>query len=181
MTLLDPITTDRLILRPRQPADAEALWEVYRDSAVMRFLGGVRADSFEQFQTQLAERTKRERAYAPGLALRVMEDRTTGAILGHCGVVPVQRTGPEIELVYHLAKRYWSRGYATEAALAIRDFAMDTLALDRIIGLVDPDNLASKRILDNIGMRFIEQTTRYYDRAALVYELTRALFTSLPG
>lgn len=171
MTPNDPIITDRLILRRRQARDTEPLWAVYRDPDVMRHLSGVPVDSFERFQIQLAERTQREQRYAPGLELRVMEDRTTGDILGHCGVVPAQRTGPEIELIYHLAQRFWGKGYATEAARAIRDFAMDTLALDRIIGLVAPDNLASKRVLEKIGMRFVEQTTRYYNLPALVYEL----------
>ena len=171
-----PIVTDYLVLRRREDRDAEPLWEVYRDPAVMHHLGGVRADSFDEFAAQLAERTARERAYAPGLELRVMEDIKTGQVIGHCGVVPVERTGPEIDLVYHLAQRFWGKGYASEAARAMCAFALNDLNLDRIIGLAAPDNLASIRILEKVGMHYIEQTTRYYNLPALVYDLTPATF-----
>ena len=60
--------------------------------------------------------------------------------------------GPEYELGYALGTRWWGLGYATEAASAVRDYALGELALPRVLALVRPDNAASIHVVEKIGM-----------------------------
>ena len=61
---------------------------------------------------------------------------------------------PEVEIGYRLARAWWGRGYATEAVLAARDYAFDTLGLSRLIALIDPANAASIRVARKAGMHY---------------------------
>jgi [ribosomal protein S5]-alanine N-acetyltransferase len=59
--------------------------------------------------------------------------------------------GYDAELMYHFAKQYWGMGYATEAGIACIDYAKKNLEIKKIGASIDPDNLASKNVLEKIG------------------------------
>jgi RimJ/RimL family protein N-acetyltransferase len=61
---------------------------------------------------------------------------------------------PETEIGYRLARPYWGRGYATESARAVRDYALNTLRLPRLIAMIDPQNVASIRVVEKLGMHY---------------------------
>ncbi|MSR60370.1 MAG: N-acetyltransferase [Planctomycetaceae bacterium] len=75
---------------------------------------------------------------------------------GYCGVFQYPDVGrqPETEIGYRLARPHWGRGYATEAARALRDYGFGTLSLARLIALIDPRNAASIRVAEKIGLRY---------------------------
>jgi RimJ/RimL family protein N-acetyltransferase len=65
-----------------------------------------------------------------------------------------------VELGYDFRSDYWSRGFATEAAMAVRDYALDVLKLPGLISLIRVGNEASRRVSEKIGMHYVEETVR---------------------
>jgi ribosomal-protein-alanine N-acetyltransferase len=72
--------------------------------------------------------------------------------LDHAPEDPSDATSVEIELAYLLAREHWGRGLATEAARAIVAFGFERLGHDRIVCLIDPENIASLKVASNVGM-----------------------------
>jgi len=97
-----------------------------------------------------------ELGYAPFVI--VMKDGDK--FIGSGGVVPVEDT-PDVEIAYHFLPSAWGKGYATEAATAILAFGFENARLKEIIGLAYPDNVASWRVLEKVGMRFVGTATYY--------------------
>jgi RimJ/RimL family protein N-acetyltransferase len=80
-------------------------------------------------------------------------EKATGALIGHCGLLDKEiESATEIDLVYVFAKSAWSKGYATEIAIALRDYAFEVIGLDRIVALIEPENFASQHVAEKIGM-----------------------------
>jgi RimJ/RimL family protein N-acetyltransferase len=82
-------------------------------------------------------------------------------VIGFCGLSRFSDVGgrPETELGYRLARASWGRGFATEAARAVRDYAFDTLGIPRLISIIDPRNAASIRVAGKTGMRYEKEVT----------------------
>ena len=91
-----------------------------------------------------------ERGYAP-LIITIKE---SGEFIGSGGVVPTKDSA-DIEIAYHFLPSAWGKGYATEAAVAILEFAFKTAGLEEIVGFVFSENVASWRVLEKAGMRFV--------------------------
>lgn len=147
------IHTKRLLLRPLRLPDADALSWVFCDPEVMRFSDGLRTPEWVLAWVQgwLAEDASRV-IPAPWAVV----EKTNDVVLGYCGLFdcPDVNGRPEIEIGYRLARAYWGNGYATEAAGAVRDFAFSTLNLTRLIAMIDPQNTASIRVAEKIGMHY---------------------------
>jgi len=75
----------------------------------------------------------------------------------------------EVELVYVFARRCWGRGYATEAAEAIRDYALCVAGLTRLVSLIDPAHTASERVALKLGMKRETDTVRPNGKTMRVY------------
>jgi RimJ/RimL family protein N-acetyltransferase len=79
----------------------------------------------------------------------------SGEFCGICGLLRQQlEHGEEVELAYHLRPRYHGRGIATEAARGLMDYAFENLDLRRIVSLIRPDNLPSRRVAEKNGLRY---------------------------
>ena len=143
-----PLITERLELRAFEPSDLEALHSVYGDPDVTRF---TRPFPTVEDTRRLLDIHVRE-AHAGNPAFWAVIERASGHLIGDAGVGLADGVGPEYELGYTLGKPWWGRGYATEAARAVRDHALGELGLARVIGLVHPDNHASIHVLEKIGM-----------------------------
>ena len=145
---------------------------MYSDREVMRFV--VPRESFSDDVEESRRRLERlvEHQERHGFSLWAVTDRESAAVMGDCGLILYGHRGPEIELAYRLAKPYWGRGYATEAARAWVAHGFEELALDRIVAETHPDNAASRRVLEKVGMRY-ERTTRHDGEPACVYAIDR--------
>ncbi|HRE29429.1 MAG TPA: GNAT family N-acetyltransferase [Anaerolineales bacterium] len=145
--------TGRLTLRPFHSDDQDALEAVFGDPDVMRFGPGIQT---RQWIADWIQERAEERSVVSGLGTWAVTETDTAAVIGYCGLFSYPDIGgrSEIELGYRLARRFWGKGYATEAALAVRDHAFDALGLPRLVALIDPANARSLRVAAKLGMRF---------------------------
>lgn len=145
--------TERLSLRPFRTDDAEALTIVFGDAEVMRFGDG--PQDLEWIRRWVAERIETE-ANEPGRGVWAVIERASDILIGYCGFFRFPDIGgqAEIEIGFRLGRRYWGRGFATEAATAMRDHGFGALGLGRLVCLIDPANTASIRVAEKLGMTF---------------------------
>jgi [ribosomal protein S5]-alanine N-acetyltransferase len=165
------LTTPRLRLRPFTPADRAAIHAVYADAEVMRHVGHgphrSAADTdaaLQAFDRMLASR---------GISFLAVEERATGRLIGDAGLYPVEGAEDDVELGYTLARDAWGRGYATEAAGALIEYARTALSAARVVATVDPANAASRRVLEKVGMTASGERVAYVrPHAVYAVELT---------
>jgi RimJ/RimL family protein N-acetyltransferase len=144
------ILTERLILRPLREPDLDALAAIYADPQTMRFLGGPRTRADTRIRLDWMIAAHREQ----GFGLWATTLRADGTLIGRCGILIQDVDGAtEHEIAYLLGSQWWGRGYATEAAAAIRDHARAQLGLGRLISLIDPANTPSQAVARRIGMQ----------------------------
>ena len=166
MTVLE---TSRLILRPFRADDIERLAQLFANPDFMRFSLGVYTR--EQTQPVLEKFLSWNRADRPyPFAVLV---RSNSTLIGYCGFLHWHIDGrDEIEIGYRLHPDYWNKGIATEAATAVRDHAFRDLKLPRVISLIHPENVPSRRVAEKIGMTLEKQTT-FRDSPTNVFVLSR--------
>jgi len=147
-----PIETRRLHLRDLSADDLPAYESMYADPEVTRFLAGAPVDP-EGIRDWLEQRLA---SNADGSsAMRTIFEQATGDFVGRCGLLAWDIDGRrEIEIGYALARPHWGKGYATEAATAIRDDALHRLGHWRLISLILVGNERSIRVAERLGMRY---------------------------
>lgn len=107
-----------------------------------------------------------------GYGLWIIETRD-GEFIGDCGLT-WQRVNDttELEVGYHVRRDRQRRGYATEAAEACRDFARDVVGAAELVAIIHPDNHASRRTAERIGMYQVDEvTTRWGARIVMGMDL----------
>lgn len=147
------VETPRLALRHPVPEDLDALFALYRDPEIRKYFPD---------GTRTLEQTWRELEWfrfghprRPELGLWATVERSSGAFLGRCGLLPWEIQGShEVELAFLIDKARWGEGFGTEAASAIVSYARCTLNLERLICLITPGNAASVRVAQKVGMSF---------------------------
>jgi len=147
------VVTERLFLRQFHLLDAEAIYQVFGDPQVMRFSDGVQIRKWaETWLHTCIECYYRAWGFGP----HAVVEKQSQDVLGYCGLFffPDINGQPEVEIGYRLRRSAWGRGYATEAALAVRDFAFTTLGITRLIAIIDPSNTASLRVAQKVGMQY---------------------------
>ena len=148
--------------------DVDAFHEIMTDERVTEFLPVDPNASRDESRVRAERRIQHEEAN--GFTMWTVVERSTHAIVGACGFFLVEGIGPEIELAYQFGAEHWNKGYATEAATACLRFGFKELELDRVIAMTYPDNFASRRVLEKIGMTF-ERRAEYYGREMVVYSI----------
>ena len=99
--------------------------------------------------------------------------RRNNELIGYCGFLHQDVDGRnEIEISYRLHPDYWNRGLASEAARAVRDHAFHDLRLAKVISLIHPHNVPSRRVAEKNGMK-IERETVFRGFPAQVFAITR--------
>ena len=169
------ITTERLILRKPRAEDAADLAVAYADPEVIRFMG----DGSTATPEEVAEGIEQwlERWDSWGLSLFSLERREDGRVLGRAGFLlwdpeTWEVGGTEVELWWLLAREHWGQGYATEAALALRDWAFDERGLTRLISLINHENVRSVRVAERIGERY-ERDVEIRGKPGRLYSVER--------
>lgn len=144
--------TERLVVRRLDGGDAEALFELYRDPEVTRYVipGGQTAPNIEFIHAQLAEGMFAT-SPDPRFGFWGVERREDGALAGTAALVPVDDSEGEYEMGWHLAPRYWGQGYAFESGIGLLQYGFGTVGLDEILALVHPENERSLRACRRLG------------------------------
>ena len=144
------IETARLRLRPMRTQDTDALLCVFTDPAVMAAFA-VEPFSREQMERWVQRNLGHQEPYGYGLFSVI--HKADRSLIGDCGLEHMEIAGVvATELGYDLRSDYWHRGLATEAAAAVRDYALRELALPQIVSLIRCGNHRSCRVAEKIGM-----------------------------
>ena len=158
--------TKRLTLRALTVEDAEAFYSLNGDPEVMRLTGEPPLESLDEARAALASYPDFDRVGYGRWGCVHHEDQR---VIGFCGLKYLDDLDA-VDVGYRFLPEYWGRGLATEACLASVTFGFEVLKLDRIIGIVLPDNAASIRVLEKVGMRSEGEFT-YDGYAALRYSI----------
>lgn len=128
------------------------MYHVFSDPDVMRFSDGVKTKEWVQDWLH----TCQERYASWGFGPYAIVQRDNQDVIGYCGLFSYADIDgrPEIEIGYRLRRSAWGKGYATEAAQAVRDDAFANLGINRLIALIDPSNTLSIRVAEKVGMRY---------------------------
>jgi RimJ/RimL family protein N-acetyltransferase len=163
--------TERLILRHFHILDAEAMDRVFGDAAVMEFSSGVQSP---QWVRKWLRGCLEDYHQKWGFGLWAVVEKDHRETIGFCGLSCFSDVGgsPETEIGYRLARVHWGKGYATEAARAVRDYGFGTLCMARLISIIDERNIASIGVAEKIGMRF-EKDVIFEGFADRVYAISR--------
>ena len=114
--------------------------------------------SFKETETWV--RNNIDRYERDGTGLWAIEDRATGEFLGDCGLVHQVVDGvDELEVGWHVKRSRWGQGIAPEAGAAFRDRAFGELGFERIISIIRPENIQSRRVAEKLGMAVEKETT----------------------
>jgi RimJ/RimL family protein N-acetyltransferase len=164
------LQTPRLLLRELTPQDADAVAQVLSDPETMRHYPA----PYDRAGVEQWIERNRQRYQNDGVGLWAMELKQTEEVIGDCGILLQQVEGERFyEIGYHLRRDQWHQGLATEAAIACRDWAFAHLKTNRLISLIRPENLPSRRVAERNGMTLWKEVT-WRGLPHCVYSIERA-------
>ena len=171
-----PIETQRLILRPLEPTDAEMMFRNWTsDPQVTRYLRWEAHHQVEEAERMLQQWLSR---YASGETYYWGITLKDGEMIGSIGVDITSAFDLQGSLGYKIGSRWWHQGYAKEAAKAVIDYMFRVTDLERLEAFHAVENAASGRVMEAAGMRFEGLLRSYYRTRAgfhdcALYAMTR--------
>lgn len=148
------LETRRLIIREMRRSDVESLHILFSDPLFMRFWPVFERSRTEQWVEESL------RSYAQhGFRLWAIALKGNDEAIGDCGLAVIEEVegAAQTQIGWHVRRDLWSQGLATEAALACRDYGFDHLGLEWLSALIHPENVASRRVAEKIGMTLLRQ------------------------
>jgi RimJ/RimL family protein N-acetyltransferase len=145
--------TERLVLRYLSvETDLEFVVRLLNEPSFLQYIGdkGVRTlDDAREYLLNgpIASYEKN------GFGLYLVQLKNDGQPIGICGLVK-RETLADVDIGFALVPEFWNKGYAAEAAGAVALYARDTLGIDRLVAITSPDNEASARVLNKLGLTF---------------------------
>jgi ribosomal-protein-alanine N-acetyltransferase len=172
------IETARLIMCPFIMDDMDVFSKICNNPKVMRYIGNGQPLDRETVKTQITNWISLYERQGYGLlAVRLKENNQ---LIGFCGLLH-QMVDEEnlIELGYRLDEKFWGKRLATEAALAIKNYALNQLKIPRLISIIHHENVASKNVASKVGMEFMKRTP-FKDVLVDVYLLEKKRWVGMP-
>ncbi|MEO1413470.1 MAG: GNAT family N-acetyltransferase [Bacteroidota bacterium] len=154
--------TDRLILRKIEEYDLQGLFELDSDPEVHRYLGGKPIKRLEESQSIVDY--IRQQYEAAGIGRWAVVDKASREFVGWAGLKYEKEVRVDrhyYDLGYRLKKKFWGRGIATEASLVALQYGFEVMGLAEIYAGAHVDNIASNKVLQKVGLKFLE--TFVYD------------------
>jgi ribosomal-protein-alanine N-acetyltransferase len=149
---LTVIETERLILRHLSTENADFILELLNEPSFIRNIGDRGIRTIEGANSYILNGPVA--SYAKnGFGLYLVKLKETNESIGMCGLIK-RDTLEDVDIGYAFLPKFWSKGYAVEAAQAVKEFARDKIQLNRIVAIVDPQNEGSIRVLEKIGLQF---------------------------
>jgi ribosomal-protein-alanine N-acetyltransferase len=160
------LETDRLIIRDWRLEDCDTAFSIYGDPEVMRFVGtGQAYESLDQTRVSLRRIIARDTDKP--LGFWAVEDKASGELVGG-GLLKYLPDHSEVEVGYHLGKKWWGKGLATEIACALVKYGFESQGLKKIVGVTYPENVASRKVLEKAGLTHVGTST-YVDIPVELY------------
>ena len=155
------LETERLLLRHQVIEDLDDLWALYCDPEITKYIPDAprsREEAQEELEWHMHGHPKH-----PELGLWATIHKETGKFIGRCGLLPWTIDDVnEVEVAYTIARNYWGQGLGSEAAQAILQYGFEKLHLSRMVCLIDPENKASQKVAEKMGMAW-EKTVNGYE------------------
>jgi ribosomal-protein-alanine N-acetyltransferase len=126
-------------------------FEIWGDPEVMKFIDNGKNLNLDQVKLSIEAAIRHQEIY--GFQHWAVIELESGKLIGACGFNRTDEV-EAVELVFHFAKSYWGKGYATEAAKSCIKFAISDLGIKKIIAGCHPGNESSKRVLLKLGFEF---------------------------
>ena len=154
------IETDRLILREMQKTDYPALCKILQDADVMyAYEHAFSEEEVKSWYDRLI--VGHYEKYGFGLWAVILNE--TGKMIGQCGLTMQDYMENQVlEVGYLFQKAFWHHGYATEAAIACRDYAFDKLNADEVFSIIRDNNIASQNVAKRNGMTIKDTFIKHY-------------------
>ena len=152
------LETERLILREMIQADFPLLCKHLQDAEVMYAYEHAYSDT--EVQEGIDKQFQRYKEDGFGVWAVILKDN--GALIGQCGLSMQPFADREVlEIGYIFQKAYWHKGYATEAAIACKEYAFDVLNADEVFSIIRDTNIASQNVAKRIGMTIADMTDTF--------------------
>ncbi len=153
------LETERLYLREMDQSDFASLCGMLQDEETMYAYEGAFSDA--EAQEWLDRQVARYRRW--GFGLWAVIRREDGEMVGQCGLTMQPWKGEEVlEIGYLFCRRHWHRGYATEAALACKEYAFRVLGAEEVCSIIRDTNLPSQRVAARCGMTKADSWVKHY-------------------
>lgn len=163
------LETPHLALREMSPGDLDFVAAMLSHPEVMRFYPKV----YSRDEARAWLERHRERYARDGHSLWLAEDRATGEPVGQVGLMMQAVHGEDVpEVGYLIHRPFWRRGLASEAALAVRDWAFGVRGYPRVISLIRPENLPSQGVARKLGMT-PETRIQFFELEHIVFSVRR--------
>jgi len=163
------LETERMFLRQMEMADVDYLMGIFSDPVAMRYYPGIK--SWQEVEEWVRWTLASYRDHGFGLWVAILKD--SGEFAGQCGLTVQEVEGKEeVEIGYLFLREFWGRGLATEAATAVRDHGFHKLGYERLVSLVDPRNLASRRVAEKTGLT-LEKEVWKWNKKICVYSISK--------
>ena len=163
------IETDRLILRNYTEEDFDGLYRIVSDPETMQYF----PKPYDEAGTKRWITWSMEHYEKYGFGFWAVVLKETGELMGNCGLTMQNIDGEQLpEIGYHINKNFWKKGYAKEAARAVRDWAFQNTDFDTLYSYMDDKNIGSYSTAEANGMKRIKE----YDAEGehlYVYAITR--------
>lgn len=146
------VETERLVIRRLTADDAEFILVLLNEPSFLRYIGdkGVRNVREAVRYIQTGPLLSYERF---GFGQYLVELKESAVPIGMCGLLK-RDSLPDVDIGFAFLPSHWARGYAFESATAVLTYGRDVLRLRRIVAITSPDNEASARLLEKVGLRF---------------------------
>ena len=154
------LKTKRLSLRQFTTADSGYLVQIDNDPEVMRYINGGIPTSLETIQNNFLTLFLRYDKKRPCLGFWAVIENESTDFVGWCCLRAQEQEPGVASIGYRFIKSAWGKGYATEATSALINRGFTELGLERILATTYEDNLASRRVMDKLGLRFV-RTFKY--------------------
>lgn len=153
------LQTKRMLLRTLEDTDIQDLCDILQDAETMTAY----EHAFENWEVLDWLRRQQQRYRDDGVGLWACIEAQTGAFLGQAGLTMQPCDGETVlEIGYLFKRQYWHHGYATEAAIACKEYAFSVLGAQKVYSIIRTTNLPSQRVALRNGMKKEKQIQKFY-------------------
>jgi RimJ/RimL family protein N-acetyltransferase len=165
------IISPRINFRKLTLEDAPAWEEFLSNAKAVKFFAPI--SNVKQFAVEWMQKTLNRYA-TDGFGLYALIEKESENFIGQCGLMKQEVDGVmEFEISYHIIPRHWNNGFASEAAISVKNFAFENSLAESIVSIIVTENLPSIKVAEKNGMHR-EKQTKWRDADVFIYRITKS-------